>query len=67
LSAVDLVVRLDRRRDGLFGVASMLDSNGTEIFAHDNGRLQRRTTVPSFAGLVHQAGYSEALSSVLGR
>ena len=65
MSAVDLVVRLDRRRDGLFGVASMQDSNGTEIFTHEDGRLRRRTTVPSFAGLVHKAGYGAALSSAL--
>jgi len=67
LRAVDLVVRLGRRRDGLFGVASMQDSNGAEIFTHEDGRLQRRTTAPSFAGLVHKAGYGEAVSSVLGR
>jgi pilus assembly protein CpaF len=63
MSAVDLVVRLDRRRDGLFGVASMQDSNGTEIFTPEDGRLRQ----PSFAGLVRKAGYGEALASVLGQ
>ena len=63
--ATDLVVRLGRRRDGLFGVMAMEDSNGAPIFVHEDGRVQRRTTAPSFAGLVHKAGYGAALSSAL--
>jgi len=64
-TAVDLVIRLGRRRDGLFGVVSMEDSNDAQIFVHEDGRFHRRTTAPSFAGLVHKAGYGAALSSAL--
>ena len=63
--AVDLVVRLARRHDGLLGVVSMEDSNAAPIFVHEDGRFHRRTTAPSFAGLVHKAGYGAALSSAL--
>ena len=63
--AIDLVVRLGRRRDGLFGVIAMEDTNGAPIFVHEDGRFHRRTTAPSFAGLVHKAGYGAALSSAL--
>ena len=64
-TAVDLVIRLGRRNDGLLGVIGMEDSNGAPIFVHEAGRFHRRTTAPSFAGLVHKAGYGEALSSAL--
>ncbi len=63
--AVDLVVRLGRRDDGLLGVVGMDDANGAPIFVHEAGRFHRRTNAPSFAGLVHKAGYGEALSSAL--
>ena len=62
---IDLVVRLGRRRDGLFGVIAMEDTNGAQLFVHEDGRFHRRTTTPSFAGLVHKAGYGAALSSAL--
>jgi pilus assembly protein CpaF len=62
---VDLIVRLDRRREGGLGVVSMEDSIGAQIFAHEDGRFHRRTMAPSFAGLVHKAGYGAALSSTL--
>jgi hypothetical protein len=64
-SAIDLVVRLGRRRDGLFGVVAMEDTNGVQIFVHEDGRFHRRTMAPSFAGLVHKAGYGAALSHAL--
>jgi Flp pilus assembly CpaF family ATPase len=64
-TAVDLVIRLGRRDDGLLGVVGMEDSNGAPIFVHEAGRFHRRTTAPSFAGLVHKAGYGEALSRAL--
>jgi Flp pilus assembly CpaF family ATPase len=64
-NAIDLVVRLGRRRDGLLGVIAMEDASGARIFVHDDGRFHRRTTAPSFAGLVHEAGYGAALSSAL--
>jgi len=65
--AIDLVVRLDRLRDGLCGVVAMEDETGAPIFLHQAGRFGRGTAAPSFAGLVHKAGYGEALASVLGR
>jgi len=64
-TAIDLVIRLGRRDDGLLGVVAMEDSNGAPIFVHEAGRFHRRTTAPSFAGLVHKAGYGAALSSAL--
>lgn len=64
-AAVDLVIRLGRRDDGLLGVVAMEDTNGAPIFVHEAGQFHRRTTAPSFAGLVHKAGYGAALSSVL--
>jgi len=63
--AVDLVVRLGRRDDGLLGVVGMDDANGAPIFLHEAGRFHRRTNAPSFAGRVHKAGYGAALSSAL--
>ncbi len=65
--AIDLIVRLDRLRDGLCGVVCMEDQTGAPIFAHEAGRFGRVTAAPSFAGLVHKAGYGEALAGVLGR
>jgi hypothetical protein len=64
-TAFDLVIRLGRRDDGLRGVVGMADANGAPIFVHEAGRFHRRTTAPSFAGLVHKAGYGEALSRAL--
>jgi hypothetical protein len=49
----------------LFGVVAMEDANGGQIFVHDDGRFHRRTTAPSFAGVVHKAGHGAALSSAL--
>jgi Flp pilus assembly CpaF family ATPase len=63
--AVDLVVRLGRRDDGLLGVVGMDDANGAPIFIHEAGRFHRWTNAPSFAGRVHKAGYGAALSSAL--
>lgn len=62
----DLVVRLGPAGDGLFIVASIEDATGTQIFAHrERGGFHRRTTTPSFAATVQNAGYGEALASVL--
>jgi pilus assembly protein CpaF len=63
--AVDLVVRLGRAHDGVFGVVSMEDAAGAQVFVREEGRFHRRTMTPSFADSVHKAGYGEALSSVL--
>lgn len=64
-SRVDLVVRLGRARDGLFHVVSVTDSAGGRLFGYENGRFQRGTAAPSFAGRVQDAGYGEALSAAL--
>ncbi|MGQ0585462.1 MAG: ATPase, T2SS/T4P/T4SS family [Reyranella sp.] len=61
----DLVVRLGRARDGLFHVVSVTDSTGGRLFGYENGRFQRGTAAPSFAGRVRDAGYGEALSTAL--
>ncbi|TAJ41094.1 MAG: hypothetical protein EPO55_06800 [Reyranella sp.] len=62
---VDLALRLGRARDGLFRVVSVTDSSGARLFGHENGRFHRGTAEPSFAGLVRDAGYGEALSTAL--
>jgi Flp pilus assembly CpaF family ATPase len=63
--AVDLLICLGGA-GGWGRVTSMEDANGGQLFVHDEGRFQRRTAAPSFAGGVHQAGYGEALASTLG-
>lgn len=63
--AADLVVRLGRLRDGLSGVVAMEDSNGVQLFVHEDGRFRRCATAPSFATAVREAGHGEALSSAL--
>jgi pilus assembly protein CpaF len=62
---VDLMVRLGRAGDGLFRVVSVADSSGASLFGHENGRFHRGTAQPCFAGRVRDAGYGEALSTVL--
>ncbi|MBI3197679.1 MAG: Flp pilus assembly complex ATPase component TadA [Rhodospirillales bacterium] len=62
---VDLSVRLGRARDGLFHVVSVTDSSGARLFVHENGRFHRGNAEPAFAGLVRDAGYGDALSTVL--
>jgi Flp pilus assembly CpaF family ATPase len=64
-SAMDLVVRLGRRDDGVAGVVAMEDAHGASIFVHEHGKFHRRTVAPAFAGRVHKAGYGEALSGAL--
>ena len=61
----DLSVRLGRTRDGLFRVILVKDSSGARLFVHENGRFQRGTAEPAFAGFVRDAGYGEALSTAL--
>ncbi|MDP1960958.1 MAG: ATPase, T2SS/T4P/T4SS family [Reyranella sp.] len=61
----DLSIRLGRTRDGLFRVVLVKDSSGARLFVHENGRFQRGTAQPAFAGLVRDAGYGEALSTAL--
>lgn len=63
--SVDLQVSVGRLH-GSFVVTSIEDATGAELFAYRRGGgFQRRTTTPSFARAVHEAGYGEALSSVL--
>lgn len=62
--SVDLLVRVGRLH-GSFIVTSIEDATGAELFVHQkDGGFQRRTSTPSFARTVHEAGYGEALSSV---
>ena len=64
-SRADVVVRLGRARDGLFHVVSVTDAKGGRLFGYENGGFCRGTAMPSFAGRVQEAGYSEALSAAL--
>lgn len=62
--SVDLLVRVGRLH-GSFIVTAIEDATGAELFVHQkDGGFQRRTSTPSFARTVHEAGYGEALSSV---
>jgi hypothetical protein len=64
-ASIDVTVRLGRANDGLFRVISVEDARSVQLFAREEGRFQRRTAQPSFAGAVHDAGYGEVLESVL--
>jgi len=61
--SVDLLVSVGRWH-GSFVVTAIEDATGTQLFACQDGRFQRRAGMPSFARAVHEAGYREALSSV---
>ena len=62
---IDLRVNLARQRHA-FVVTAIEDATGAEVFAYQQGSgFHRRTATPSFARAVHQAGYGEALASVL--
>lgn len=64
--SVDLVVRLERGRDGHFRAVSLEDAGRTALVIHDGGRFVRNRAVePVFAARVREAGYGEALSRVL--
>ncbi|HTR86257.1 MAG TPA: ATPase, T2SS/T4P/T4SS family [Reyranella sp.] len=64
--AVDIVVRLERGRDGLFRVVSLADAASVAVFVHEDGRFHRRSTTPAFAEILRAAGQGEALASLLG-
>ena len=49
-AGLDLVRSPGRTRDGLFRVVSVKDSSGARLFVHENGRFQRGTAQPAFAG-----------------
>jgi pilus assembly protein CpaF len=59
-----VTLRLGRSNDGVFRVISLEDGAGTAIFVHDGERFHRLSATPAFAGLVREAGYSEAFSGI---
>lgn len=63
--SVDLVVRLGRGRDGAFQVVSLEDATGAPVFVHEDGQVQCRTREPAFARKVRDAGFGEALATLL--
>jgi pilus assembly protein CpaF len=63
--SADLVVRLGRSRDGFFRAVSLEDATGATLVIHDGGRFVRSMIQPAFAATVRDAGYGEALASVL--
>lgn len=63
---VDVLVRLGRAGDGLFRAVSVEDAAGSELFTFQDGGFHRRTTEPAFADTLRQAGYGDALVSILG-
>jgi pilus assembly protein CpaF len=62
---IDLTVRLEPAALGLFIVSALEDASGAPLFAYEMGEFHRRTDRPSFARSVQEAGYGEALSSLL--
>jgi len=63
---VDMVVRLDRGRDGQFRIVSLADAASIAVFVHEDGRFQRRFATPAFAEILRTAGHGEALATLLG-
>lgn len=63
--SADLVVRLGQGRDGLFRTVSLEDASGAALVIHEAGRFVLCAVEPAFAAEVRQAGYGEALTSVL--
>jgi type IV secretory pathway ATPase VirB11/archaellum biosynthesis ATPase len=63
--SVDVVVRLGRGRDGAFLAISLEDATGAPVFVHEDGKIQCRTREPAFARKVRDAGFSEALATLL--
>lgn len=61
----DLVVRLERGRDGVSRAVSFVDAAGAPIFVHEEGRFQLRGRAPAFVDKVRRAGYGEALAALL--
>src|SRR5262249_3717236 len=62
--SVDLVVRLERGRDGLSRAVSLEDANGQAVFVHEAGVFHRRATAPAFAAILQARGYGAALARI---
>jgi len=62
--SADLVVRLERGRDGLSRAVSLEDANGQPVFVHEGGAFHRRTTAPAFAPILQARGYGAALARI---
>ena len=63
--SVDMVVRLERGRDGIPRVTALQDQAGFALFVHENGQFVRRAGEPAFAVAMRAAGFSEALQNIL--
>ena len=63
--SADLVVRLERGRDGLARAVSLEDINGQPVFVHEDGAFRRRAATPGFAAIVQARGYGAALARIL--
>ena len=62
--SADLVVRLERGRDGLSRAVSLEDTNGQPVFVHESGAFRCRTTAPAFAPILQARGYGAALARI---
>ena len=62
--SADLIVRLDRGRDGLPRAVSLEDAGGQQIFVHEGGEFRWRATTPAFAPILQAKGYGEALALI---
>jgi len=63
--SADLVVHLERGRDGLSRAVSLEDANGQQVFVHEGGAFHRRATAPAFAPILQARGYGVALARIL--
>ena len=64
--SADLVVRLDRGRDGLARAVSLEDGSGQRLFAYEQGVFHRCATSPAFAAILQARGYGAALARIFG-
>jgi type IV secretory pathway ATPase VirB11/archaellum biosynthesis ATPase len=64
--SADLVVRLDRGRDGLARAVSLEDGRGQRLFAYEQGVFHRRAATPAFAAILQAKGYGAALARIFG-
>ena len=64
--SADLVVRLDRGRDGLARAVSLEDGSGQRLFAYEQGVFHRCAASPAFAAILQARGYRAALARIFG-